>query len=189
MILTGRFQPKPKTRMLKYVNLMWLTMLSKLDIKILRSLQNTRATSKLSDIYFRPEGNDTAGIAEAVWEKHMSDSAKTSLSRSLKKLYEKGLVKKGVPIYSYGWRKRDKDIPDSTGIWGRIDKDSYLLTTEILPGGYVNKERLPFVVEEGEPNFWGQRNRRYMELPYGMKKWWMLTSKGKYCIDHTDKCG
>jgi hypothetical protein len=127
-----------------------------------------------------PEGNDIAGIAVIVFGKavlhverrggsycgdvSLCYSAKSSLSRSLKQLHQKGLVKKCFPVYERGWIIFD----DRNGVKRRY----YGVRNKALKATWKDDKGL-WVVE------W----LAFRSLPGGCHVWWMLTERGKDLIE------
>jgi len=122
-----------------------------------------------------PEGNDIRGIAKLVYGEEVLDrvrrgghycsdvslcfAAKSSLSRTLKNLWEKGLVKKCKPIRRYGWFKENKEL-DRASFYGVL--------WQFLKAVSINENGL-FVVEKID----------FKTLPWKCHVWWMVTDKGK----------
>ena len=157
------------------VNLIKLT---KLERKILSALLEGRKPScpELAEYEFS-EGNNYEGIAKSVygnsvlhrWKRggHFCDgvsicyAVKSSLCRSLKSLFEKGMVKKCHPIYRRGWRKAE--YPEETSFYDR-KLSSVLRAVSINEDG---KDRVESIILQ------------WKKLPYRCHVWWMLTEKGE----------
>lgn len=152
------------------VNLIKLT---KLERKVLLALSKPTPQEKCG--YYPSEGNNVKGIAKCVYGEEVLDcesrggyyvqnlgvcyAAKSSLSRVLKRLWEKGLVKKCKPIYESFWMKAGTGRYGGPGYWRR--QLMYLKAVSIISGRYH--------VEEVSAN----------QLPDRTHIWWMLTEKGK----------
>jgi len=148
-----------------------LCKLTKLEKKVLAALSKQR----VERMFHYPEGNDITGIAKLVYGEevldcarrgghHCSDvslcfAAKSSLSRTLNRLYQTGLVKKCKPIRHYGWFKRNNEL-DRGGFYGILWK--FLKTVSINEKGLFVVEKLNF-----------------KDLPWKCHVWWMLTDRGR----------
>ena len=154
------------TEIMQNVNSMKLT---KLEFKVLQSFKTP------SSHEYYPEGHNLEEIATVVFGKDVFNverrggryvgdvnicyAAKSSLSRTLKNLWQKELVKKCQPIYIRKWQHledRDGSILKFYGIAQR-----YLRIIWLRYGRYV--------VEELDFQF----------LPDRCHVWWMLTDKAK----------
>lgn len=147
--------------------------LTKLEKKVLAALSKGKPREEYQ--YHPEEGNDTRGIAELVFGKEVFHcerrggqycfnitlcyAAKSSLSRVLKSLWLKGLVKRCRPIYRYGWHKADEDLGP---FYGKMRLMQFLRVVSIDEKGMFHLQELHF-----------------KQLPYRCRVWWMLTEKGK----------
>ena len=154
--------------------------LTKLERRILEVLSKQRPRESYD--YYPEEGNDTRGIASMVYgEKvlkrervggnYCSDisiaySAKSSLSRALKSLWNKGLVKRCKPRYRRYWHKPDdwdRERGRSIGFYGADLmglNDSWVNEKGIYCTDYI-------------------RASSFSKLPRRTKEWWILTDSGK----------
>lgn len=138
--------------------------LTKLEQKILQSF-----SQPAKDEYY-PEGHSINEIALLIYGSkaltnysignQIKAPVKSSLSRSLKQLHHKGLVKKGVPIYRYGWIINEDLDGSAIKYYGKIE--SFLKATSKNDNGLWHVESLSF-----------------KSLPDGCHVWWMLTGKAK----------
>ena len=95
----------------------------------------------------------------------MTYSISSSLSRALKKLWHKGLLKKCKPSYEYRWHKLGPyDESGSVGYYGKDFQN--LRAFEFKNGNKFPTETLI-------------RVPRYTQLPHKTHVWWILTEKGK----------
>jgi hypothetical protein len=134
--------------------------------------------SQAPDSEYYPEGNDIYSIAKKVFGDavldcerrgghHCSDlrlahAAKSSISRTLKNLFHKGLVKRCIPIYHYGWTRVHFRDGTTNGFYGKLRDLQFLKAASINEHGLCVVEKLAF-----------------KELPDRCHVWWILTEKGK----------
>ena len=149
--------------------------LTKLERRVLKALFEKRVTEYGS---YPDEGNNVEGIAKIVYGDkvlhrerigghYVSNlsvcySAKSSLSRVLKQLVKKGLVKRCTPYYHGRWEGVDKES-GSVGFWNRR-----LLNLSSC-----------WVDEEGDWRKGTISIGRFTVLPHGTRVWWVLTDRGK----------
>lgn len=146
--------------------------LTKLEGRILKTLTKERPRESIE--YYPKEGNDTYGIASIVYGRDvldpysnasLTDSAKSSLSRALKSLWRKGMVKKCHPEYRRYWHKPNE--------WNR----------EIMGGGFYSADLMgldaSWVNEEGVHCTDYVRASGFSQLPHRTRVWWILTDRGK----------
>jgi hypothetical protein len=115
-----------------------------------------------------PEGHGTNELAVLVYGSkalthysmgdEITSSVKTSLSRVLKQLFEKGCVRRCKPVYHYGWIKLYG--ASIGGYYGVIEKKLKVIWRQ-KDGSYVGE--------------W----RQFEFLPFGCHVWWMLTPEAK----------
>ena len=155
------------TEPMQNVNLIKLT---KLERKVLQSFK----TQPKDEEY--PEGHNLEEIATVVFGKDVLNverrgghyctgisicyAAKSSLSRTLKQLHQKGLVKKCIPVYNRGWIKRE-DVDGSPICF------------------YGTKDKALKVTSKNDSGLWVVEWLSFRYLPSGCHVWWMLTDKAK----------
>lgn len=150
-----------------------LPKLTKLDKRVLDALSTPQ--DKEEYITFPKEGIGFQGIAKRVYGEAVLNcetrggpyvenlticySAKSSLSRTLKKLWKNGLVKKCVPKYRRYWCIED----DGGGF--------YSVRLSGLYASWINENGVYCT-----DLIW---TRKYASLTYRSKIWWILTQLGK----------
>ena len=148
--------------------------LTKLEKRVLEALSQPRSKDKYE--HYPDEGNDQKGLGKLVFgddvlncerrgghfcsDISMCYATRSSLSRILKQLFLKGLVKRCEPIYYYGWTPRYDE--NSCGYYGKTKR--FLRAISIEYGRYKIEE-------------WPFR-----ELPYRCHVWWILTEKAKHVL-------
>jgi hypothetical protein len=147
--------------------------LTKLEKSVLEAISQPKPRGH-SENY--PEGSDEFGIASTIWgdqvlnresrgghfcgDVSLAHSARSSLSRTLKQLLFKGLVKKCKPVYQRGWVRGT--LISSGEKYGLYDIVSKFLRAQWLGDSGWRYEKLNFE-----------------RLPRGCHVWWQLTEKGK----------
>ena len=146
--------------------------LTKLERRILKALSKKRPRESYE--YYPEEGNDTYGIASIAYGRdvlnpyhntYLTDSAKSSLSRALKSLWRKGMIKKCLPRYRRYWHKPD-DWNKERGVVGFYGAD---LTG--LNASWLNEKGVyctDYIRASG-----------FSQLPHRTRVWWILTDRGK----------
>ena len=157
--------------------------LTKLEGRILKALSKQRPMESYD--YYPKEGNDTCGLAsmvygqqalncERVGGRYVSNlsiaySVKSSLSRTLKNLWKKGIVKKCLPEYRRYWHKpneRDRETIGG-GFYGADLKG--------LNASWINEDGVhctSFIRASG-----------FYSLPHRTRVWWIPTDRGKDVIE------
>jgi hypothetical protein len=148
--------------------------LTKLEGKVLRFLSENRQKEEYE--YPPEEGNDILHIASKIygaealtsnlWRTGVKESPKSSISRTLRALWNKGLVKVGKPHYRKYWCKCS-DYDKEKGFGGGFNSVelvglnvAWLNNKEVYCTDYI-------------------RFFKRTTLPLQTKKWWLLTDKGK----------
>jgi len=157
--------------------------LTKLEGRILKALSKQRPRESYE--YYPKEGNDTCGLASMVYGQRalncervggnicsgvsVAYSARSSLSRALKSLWKKGIVKKCHPEYRRYWHKPNE--------WNR----------ERMGGGFYGADLTGLnaseVDEEGVLYTNYIRASGFSTLPHRTRVWWILTDSGKDVIE------
>jgi hypothetical protein len=119
------------------------------------------------------EGYNTEGIASQVYgDEVLNDyyhnlsicpAAKSTLSRTLKSLFNKGMVKKCKPHYRYRWGRYGDDEPDGP------DYNFPCKDLEHLDARYKKDDK---IIDETI------RVPTFTSLPKRTHVWWMITDKG-----------
>jgi len=153
--------------------------LTKLEGRILEALSKQRPRDSYE--YYPKEGNDTCGLASMIYGQKVLNcaqvgghycsnlsvaySAKSSLSRALKSLWRKGMVKKCRPRYRRYWHKAD-EWQREAGLGGFYGAD---LTG--LNASWLNEEGVHCT-----DYIWASG---FSELPTRTRVWWIPTDVGK----------
>ncbi len=156
--------------------------LTKLERRVLKALFEKRVAEYGN---YPNEGNNVEGITKIVYgdralncEKagghYVSDvsvcySAKSSLSRTLKSLWMKGMVKKCHPRYRRYWHKPNE--------WNRerVGGGFYGADLMGLDASWINEEGISYT------NY--IRASGFSQLPHRTRVWWILTDKGKDVVE------
>lgn len=157
--------------------------LTKLEGRVLKALSKQRPSESYE--YYPKEGNDTCGLASMVYGQNVLNcaqvggyytsnlsvaySAKSSLSRTLKNLWRKGIVKKCHPEYRSYWHK-----PDERGR-ERGDVGFYGADLKGLNASWLN--------EEGDQCTDHIQAYSFSQLPPRTRVWWIPTDRGKDVIE------
>lgn len=157
---------------MEVVNLIKLT---KLEKQVLVALLEGKPKGEYD--YYPDEGSDVKGIAKILYgsdvfgcerrggricmdlQGSVCYAVKASLSRTLKQLFRKGLVKRCKPIYASFWVKANPEY-ESGGYYTR--RIRYLRAISIHNGGKYRVEEI-----------------QCRELPERCHVWFMLTDEGK----------
>uniref|UniRef100_A0A6M3LY08 Uncharacterized protein n=1 Tax=viral metagenome TaxID=1070528 RepID=A0A6M3LY08_9ZZZZ len=157
--------------------------LTNLEGRVLEALSKQRPRESYE--YYPKEGNDTCGLAAMVYGQgalncervggnicsgvSVAYSAKSSLSRALKSLWMKGMVKKCHPRYRRYWHKPNE--------WDRERGDVGFYGADLtgLNASWVN--------EEGVHCTDYVRASGFSQLPHRTRVWWILTDREKDIVE------
>ena len=150
--------------------------ITKLEMEILRRIGEGN-----NDPYDVEYGCSTKDLASSMMKNGiepyahtMTDSARSELSRTLKGLVKKGLVKEcRIRTYSE-WNKTDKQMYSHKRITIReLNRDTNKVEWNLNDYGGIKEYGLSVL----------QGNHKYGTLSYGAKRWWILSDLGKKTLN------